>query len=407
MNRSSLRAILFAAATLAANSALAQQPAEPNVLREAAAHRDGISFQRPGLDVALYGLLDLTISTANNKNANGDRLTTIETPWFSGSRWGIIASRALPDGAPSVILKLEGEYVLGTGRFDTDNTIFNRDAWVGFYGDTMGKLTFGRQNTLPRDFSGNYGDPYLADGQVGYEERGWTNTNNFKQLIFYAASPTSTRWDRGAVWKKQWGQFVAGLGHQFQSPPPGGQDPVAGQNNHNVSNAAGFGWNGGTVNVSGFVNRSDVQTFRHSSYSVGGNAGVGPMVRVYAGVFHYTAEQPAAVGERKDNAWTASARFAPPGKLDYELGYAHFKAENAGLSGAGFIRNAYTDTTPVTTAASGNKATVYASVFYHFDRTTEVYVAGDHMTTKEGWADPRSFGKASQNELAIGLRTRF
>ena len=152
MNRSSLRAILFAAATLAANSALAQQPAEPNVLREAAAHRDGISFQRPGLDVALYGLLDLTISTANNKNANGDSLTTIETPWFSGSRWGIIASRALPDGAPSVILKLEGEYVLGTGKFDTDNTIFNRDAWVGFYGDTMVRKTYRATNIYAGDF---------------------------------------------------------------------------------------------------------------------------------------------------------------------------------------------------------------------------------------------------------------
>jgi predicted porin len=407
MNHSSRRAIVLAAAALAANSVFAQVQDEANVLREAAAHRDGLAFHRPGLDVGLYGLLDLTLSTANNKDAKGNRLTNFDTPWFSGSRWGIIGSRSLPDGAPSVIFKLEGEFIIPTGKFDTDNTIFNRDAWVGFYGDGMGKLTFGRQNTLPRDFSGNYGDPYLSDGQVTLEERGWTNTNNFKQMIYYAASPTSTRWDRGVVWKKQWGQFVTGLGHQFQSPPPGGQDPVAGQNSHNTSNSAGVAWNGGVFNASGFLNRSDVNTFRHNSWSVGGNAGLGSAVRIYGGVFRYKAEQPAALGDRQDKAWTTSIRFAPAGKLDYEVGYAHFHGDKAGLSSSGFIRNPYADTSSLTRVATGSKGTLYASVFYHFDRTTEVYIAGDRMSTKDGWADPRSFGKDSQTELAIGVRTRF
>jgi len=29
------------------------------------------------------------------------------------------------------------------------------------------------------------------------------------------------------------------------------------------------------------------------------------------------------------------------------------------------------------------------------------------MKTKDGWADPRSFGKPDQNEFGIGIRTRF
>jgi hypothetical protein len=29
------------------------------------------------------------------------------------------------------------------------------------------------------------------------------------------------------------------------------------------------------------------------------------------------------------------------------------------------------------------------------------------MSTKDGWKDPRSFGANSQNEIAVGIRTRF
>ena len=395
---------MLAVAALAANGAYAQTQGEENVLREASAKRDGISFHRPGLDLGLYGLLDLTFTSTNNANAKGDSERNFGTPWFSGSRWGVIGSRNL-GSFPSVIFKLEGEFVIGTGNLDTAGTIFNRDAWVGFFGDATGKLTMGRQNTLPRDFSGNWGDPYLSDGQVTYEERGWTNTNNFKQLIYYAASPTSTRWDRGVVYKKDFGPVMIGLGHQFQSPGAG-NDPVAGQDSHNTSNAAGIAYNGGQFNASGFYNQSDVFTFKHKSYGVGGNAGVS-IVRVYGGLFHYTAEQPAAVGERRDNAWTLSVRLTPAGPLDYEAGYARFKTAHAGLNSAGFVLFPYANTTSVASGVDGSKVTFYGSVFYHFDRTTEVYVAADRMKTKDGWADRASFGKSSQTELAIGLRTRF
>ena len=395
---------MLAVAALAANGAYAQTQGEENVLREASARRDGISFHRPGLDLGLYGLLDLTFSSQNNANAKGDSERNFGTPWFSGSRWGVIGSRNL-GSFPSLIFKLEGEFVIGTGNMDTPGTIFNRDAWVGFYGDTAGKLTMGRQNTLGRDFSGNWGDPYLSDGQVTYEERGWTNTNNFKQLINYAASPSGTRWDRGVVYKKDFGPVMLGVGHQFQSPGAG-NDPVAGQDNQNRSNAAGIAYNGGQFNASGFYNQSDVFTFKHKSYGVGGNAGFS-IVRVYGGLFHYTAEQPAPVGERRDNAWTLSVRLTPSGPLDYETGYARFKATNAGVNSSGFILNPYARTSTVTSSVDGSKSTFYGSVFYHFDRTTEVYVAADRMKTKNGWADPRSFGKDSQTELAVGLRTRF
>ena len=162
------------ASAFAANQAVAQQQ-EPRVFGETAARGNGIGLHTPNLDVALYGLLDVTLSTANNIDAVGHRRTNFQKPWFSGPRWGVVGSRALPDGAPNLIFKLEGEYLLDTGEEDTPGVLFNRDAWVGFQGETMGKLTFGRQNTLARDFSHIYGDPYTASGQVTLDEGGWTH----------------------------------------------------------------------------------------------------------------------------------------------------------------------------------------------------------------------------------------
>src|SRR5260370_33217609 len=105
--------------------------------------------------MSLYGLHDLTFTRTNNANAIGDRLSNFGTPWFSGSRWGIIGSRNLPGGAPSLIFKLEGGDGIATGNMETPGTLFHRDARLWFYGDTLCKLTFCRANTRPRAFACN------------------------------------------------------------------------------------------------------------------------------------------------------------------------------------------------------------------------------------------------------------
>jgi len=137
------------ASAFAANQAVAQQQ-EPRVFAETAARGSGIGLHTPNLDVDLYGLLDITLSSVSNGFASGQHKTNFQTPWFSGPRWGVIGKRALPEGAPNLIFKLESEFLLDTGEMDTPGVLFNRDAWVGFQGETMGKLTFGRQ--IPQTF---------------------------------------------------------------------------------------------------------------------------------------------------------------------------------------------------------------------------------------------------------------
>jgi predicted porin len=360
----------------------------------------GITFQvTPADSVTLYGLLDITLSTISNSDAKGDRKTGYQVAWFSGDRWGITGRHALGPKLPDVIFKLESEFVLNTGEMDTPGVLFNRDAWIGFESEELGKLTFGRQNALARDYSGIYGDPY-GSAPVTLEEGGYTNTNNFKQLIYYAASATGTRIDNGVVWKKKWGpNWVTGLGYQFGN--------IAGDFSKGSTETAALGYNGGIFNVAGFYNHLNVNGLIHKAWSIGGNVTPIPLVRLNAGYYDYKAEQGHGVGDRKDHAYTVSAKFVPEGPWDYELGYQVFKAKNAGFNSGGNTLIPYQDASGVTVTGTGDKKTLYGSVFYHFDRRTEAYLAADYMKLKDGYHLSVTNGHDAQNEVALGLRFRF
>ncbi len=347
-------------------------------------------------NVTLYGLIDASVRTANNADANGGRVVGFQTPWFSGSRWGLVGSENLGNGLKA-IYRLESEFVLGNGALDTPGFLFIRDAWVGLESETFGKFTIGRQNALGRDIAANYLDPYGA-AESSTAEGGGTNTNNFKQMIFYAGSATGTRLDNGVVLKKAMGPFVAGISHQFGE--------VANDSSRNTSQTAALAYNGGAFNVASFATQANVAGLKHRSASIGGNVQFG-MARLVAGYFHYTAEQP-VVGQRKDDAWTISTKIAPPGSFDYELGYQEMKTTNGGYNAAGTnTLNAFASTAAVAKSGSGAKKTIYASAFYHLSKRTELYVAADRMNITGGYKVSAANGFPNQTEFAIGLRTRF
>lgn len=381
----------------------AQQAKAQQAQAQPSASTQGLTYASGNSAITLYGLLDITASTVDHANAAGARKTGYQTAWFSGNRWGITGKHDLNAGGLKAIFKLESEYILNTGEMDTPGVLFNRDAWLGFESDDLGKLTFGRQNTVARDFSQNYGDSY-GSANVTLDEGGWTNNNNFKQLIFYASSATGTRYDNGLVWKKKFGSnWVAGVGYQFSSPA------VVGQFSRNTSESAGLAFNGGMFNVSGYYDQANVNGLTHKSASIGGNIQL-DIVRLNAGYFHYTADQGAAgstVGSRKDNAYTMSAKIAPPGKMDYEIGYQVLKAENAGYSGSGNTLTPFTNTAGVTTVGTGDKKTVYASIFYHFDKQAEIYFAADRMSLTNGYKLAVTNGFRDQTEVAAGMRFKF
>ncbi|MES2068869.1 MAG: porin [Pseudomonadota bacterium] len=359
---------------------------------------EGLVYKNGGDSVRLYGLIDLSMSNKNNADKAGNTQNDMSVAWFSGNRWGIEGEHALKDtDGLKAIFKLESEYELPTGNMDTPGVLFNRDAWLGMQSDTMGKLTLGRQNTLAREFSKIYGDPYGTAG-VTLEEGGYTNNNNFKQLIFYSGSATGTRYDKGIVWKKEFGNIVAGVGYQVGGIP--------GDTSTGSTKSLGLAYNGGAANIAGFYNTANVNGYTHTSYSLGGNYTFG-LVRLNAGYINYKADQPLAIGNRSDKAYTLSAKFTPAGKFDYELGWQTMNAENAAVNGSGYVLNAYANTGNATKTATGKRKTWYGSVFYHFDKRTELYFALDRLNTDGTYLAAQANGFTSQNEAAVGMRFKF
>ncbi|WP_118183966.1 porin [Paraburkholderia phosphatilytica] len=350
--------------------------------------------------VQLYGLIDLSVPTyQSHADANGNHVVGMGIggePWFSGSRWGVKGAEDI-GGGTKVIFRLESEYRMSDGEMEDQGQIFDRDAWVGVQNDTFGKLTAGFQNTIARDASAIYGDPY-GSAALSTEEGGWTNANNFKQMIFYAASATGTRYNNGLAWKKLFDNGIfASAGYAFGNT-------TSFSNNSNYQ--AALGYNGGPFNVSAFYNHADRAGFMNQSYSVGGNYTFS-IVRLNAGYFGYVGDQ-GSLGKRRDNAWTVSLKVAPKGAFDYELGYQQMRVKNAAYNSDGDIPNANIGAfDPTQGVHNGFKETLYGSVFYHLSKRTEVYLAGDYMRLHGGYTVGTTFGATNQVELTSGIRTRF
>ncbi|TDN63240.1 porin [Paraburkholderia sp. BL10I2N1] len=350
--------------------------------------------------VQLYGLMDLSVPTyQSHANANGDHVIGMGIggePWFSGSRWGLKGAEDIGGGS-KIIFRLESEFRVSDGKMEDPGQIFDRDAWVGIQNDTFGKITAGFQNTIARDASTIYGDPY-GSAQLTTEEGGWTNANNFKQMIFYAASATGTRYENGLAWKKLFSNGIfASAGYAFGNSTSFGT---------NANYQAALGYNGGPFNVSGFYSHVNREGFTNQSFSVGGNYTFG-ILRTNAGYFRYLGNQ-GTLGQRQDNAWTVSLKLSPKGPFDYQLGYQQMRTKNAAYNIDGDIPNANLGAFDPTSALhNGWKETLYWSAFYHLSKRTEVYVAGDYMKLHGGYTVGTTFGATNQLELTTGIRTRF
>lgn len=389
--------------------------------------------------MSLYGIVEATISHVDHQaNASGtgsSNITGFQVAWFSGNRLGFDVDHSLTDlgndiGLPGlkIMTKLETEFELPTGGSDTNGVLFNRDAWLGFYSPGLGKVTFGRQNTLTRDFTQNWGDPY-GTPEVTLREGGYSNVNNFKQLIFYSGASTGTRVNSGIEWKKKWGEhWLTGLGWAFGaqgnggSADPGSGGSVPGDFRKGTNQAVSIAYNGldvgpGKFNLNASYDQDNHNDLMHRSELFGGNY-VFDIYRLNFGYIHYTAQQGPdnSLGTRTDRAWTVSGS-ARVKKTVLSLGYQHMGGENAGHNAAGVIlnpmfgnTNAATGTTP-----SGAKNTIYGAAMYQPDRALDLYLAIDRMNVGGGWIVGDAMGngthigagQSSQSELEVAVGARF
>jgi predicted porin len=444
-------------------------------------------FDNNKTTMKVYGIVEATISHDNNQQVSGipygggglgsggtkntgnsggtpagSYASTLgfQTAWFSGNRLGFDFDHDLGNAGPfrdlKIMAKLENEFELPSGTLDTSNGIFNRDAWLGFYSPDLGKLTFGRQNTLTRDFTQTWGDPY-GSADVTLKEGGFSNVNNFKQLIWYSGGGGGTRMDSGAVWKKKLDDhWIIGLAHSFGFQGAGGSGalgagvpalgyvnngqggPVPGDPKNGAVNEVSLGYNGlslgdttkANVNIS--YNEVNIDDLPESSIQVGGNIVFDNKFRVNAGYVHYSADQGVnnSAGTRTDNAYTLSASLAE-GNTTYALGYQSVRINHAGFIGAGgtgginllpfisYIPALSPLNAVASNVASGNKNTLYGSAVYHWDRQLDLYLAADYAKATGGISIPDAQGNGTnlsgnaalgidhEFELAAGARYKF
>jgi len=120
--------------------------------------------------VTLYGVVDAPIGYVNNqaigapaidpvtgvvtRQPGGSRFALQGTGGLSGSRWGLRGIEDLGGGLQATFW-LESGFSSDTGQLLL-GTLFSRQAAVGLQSETLGKLSFGRQNVTISDMLSNF-----------------------------------------------------------------------------------------------------------------------------------------------------------------------------------------------------------------------------------------------------------
>jgi GBP family porin len=111
-------------------------------------------------NVTIYGIVDAGIS--NERGAYNGNTTTVTSGAMNATRVGFRGTEDLGGGL-SAIFTLEAGARVDTGALDnTNNTLFNRQAFVGLRSATAGTLTLGRQYTPWYNALVQVGDPFAA-----------------------------------------------------------------------------------------------------------------------------------------------------------------------------------------------------------------------------------------------------
>lgn len=391
--------VLAQAQSVDVQAELAKQNARIAELEKKAESKPEAATLKFPMELTPYILIDTTIISKSNATADGRTKVDIGTPWMSGSRWGLKGAIKTNVEGLDVIYKLESEFVTADGSMDTPGVIFNRDAWVGFKSKAIGQITIGRQNTLARDFAVIYGDPF-AHPEVNYDEGGWSNTNNFKQLIYFAASVDGTRVNKGITWKKVTDSgFAMGAAYNLTSTETD-------TSTKNSTAEVALGYNAEIYHISSFYSQANNNGYTQKSTSIGGNIKPTSWLRVNAGYFHYTADQGALHPERSDSAYTLSVSIHTNPKWTYYLGHQSMKANDAGLNSKGFMQNPFSNGAASTAFGTGTKDTTYAAIFRHLSKRMEAYLITDYMKLHDGYKLAGTNGHDSQTEFGLGLRIR-
>jgi predicted porin len=329
-------------------------------------------------DIKLSGLVDAYVGTV--QPAGSKRIAAVNSSGMSTSWWGIDGMEDLGDGL-RVEFRLAG-YLRNdtgaTGRFNGNETLFSRNAYVGLTG-RFGTLRFGRDgapNFLPTALFNAFGDSFT-----------------FSPLVVHANVPlyNGTGWDSVNAGDTGWsnqvryttpnlGGLTANLHYQFG-------EVAGGRNNAGASVL----YLNGRYGLGGFVHRVRIDNplagtlgnvklgyGEQDAWMVSGKAGFAALT-LYANYEHASNRDNAAdAGSAGSRTWSASADLAA----------------GAGKLLAAFARTAW-DGGPL----DGRRRDTFSLGYDHsLSRRTDAYLVA---------MDDRITSASRGTSVALGIRTRF
>lgn len=336
--------------------------------------------------VTLYGLVDTALRYQTNANSNNDGLVEMREGVVTPSRWGLKGTEDL-GGGTSAIFKLENQFNLFNGKLaNSNNQLFQRNAYVGLSNTKYGTLTFGRQQTPFFDEMGNTFDPLTV---ADYWQDSWAY-NPVGPFLFTNNSAKYTN-------------TIAGL-HVEAMYGFGGVAGSTGENSmYGFTASYAFGPVQGLV---GFQ-QNDVSGKKFNIANVGLVYTVVPSVRLLAGWLHSqdntgTVDQaqqqvsgaPALISSqnRIDDNFYVGSTWQATAPLAITLAGYYGHARNAALADGGYGVGINYSATLLAEYSLSKRTEVYGTV--DFTRGTGAYLA-DYP------------GRNNQTGVAIGLRNIF
>jgi general bacterial porin, GBP family len=362
--------------------------------------------------VTLYGTLDAGLVYSNNQGGHSNWQQGSGT--VSDTYFGLRGSEDLGGGLHA-IFTLEDGFNLNNGQFTENNTMFNRQAFVGLQSDQFGTLTLGRQYDSVVDYLGP-----LSEASSGYgnnlaahpfDNDNLDNSFSIKNAVKYqSANYSGLRFGGLYGFSNDAGQFSNNRAWSAGASYNNGPLNVAAaylQLNNSLTNA-----NPGGAVSAGAGNNANLTAELQRTYGVGANYAYGPAT--VGLLYTHTQDDNVIAGAQNGTAFTI------PTGMNLHLDNYEINGKYA-LTPALNLAAAYTFTDGRVTGSEGTGDpkwhTVSLQADYSLSKRTDVYLEGvyQHASGDFGNAganvamintlSPSS--NANQVAATVGLRHRF
>jgi general bacterial porin, GBP family len=362
--------------------------------------------------VTLYGTLDAGLVYSNNQGGHSNWQQGSGT--VSDTYFGLRGSEDLGGGLHA-IFTLEDGFNLNNGQFTENNTMFNRQAFVGLQSDQFGTLTLGRQYDSVVDYLGplseagsGYGNNLAAHP---FDNDNLDNSFSIKNAVKYqSANYSGLRFGGLYGFSNDAGQFSNNRAWSAGASYNNGPLNVAAaylQLNNSLTNA-----NPGGAVSAGAGNNANLTAELQRTYGVGANYAYGPAT--VGLLYTHTQDDNVIAGAQNGTAFTI------PTGMNLHLDNYEINGKYA-LTPALNLAAAYTFTDGRVTGSEGTGDpkwhTVSLQADYSLSKRTDVYLEGvyQHASGDFGNAganvamintlSPSS--NANQVAATVGLRHRF